>query len=125
MSPESALSDLRLRAGAAEPDSEGGRRLPILERLEVEKRVLIGWAQEKGLVLPGEEYLSRKEDTHGEHHVYYDDVRELYFKITHGVDCDRAGFALTVGTIPLIGKKSQKNISKPRLREATPGSNTI
>ena len=36
------------------------------------------------------------------------------------MDSNRAGFALTVGIIPCIGKKTQKYISKPNLQEATP-----
>lgn len=119
MAPESALTDLRLRqAPTGSPETGGGTG--IRERDALERALLVAWAKEKGLVLPAEEYLSRKEDTHGEHHVYWDVAREKYFKITHGVELDRAGFALTVGTISRIGKKSQNNISVPHLREATP-----
>lgn len=78
------------------------------------------WAAEVGLASEAEMYLSRIEDTHGEHHVYVDIERERYFKITHGVEPGTAGFALTVGTDFRIGKRTQRYIAVPWLREATP-----
>jgi len=77
-------------------------------------------AHEKNLVLEAEPCLSRIEATHGEHHVYFDLERERYFKITHGVDAASAGFALTVDTDFRIGKRTQRYIAVPWLREATP-----
>lgn len=119
MAPKSALTDLRLRAAAAGEPPEGSG-IEILARLELERRLLVEWAEETGLVIPAGPCLARIEDTHGEHHVYYDPVRERYFKITHGQELDSSGFALTVATNFTVGKKTQKYIAVPILREATP-----
>ena len=120
MAPESALTELRLRA-AADGAFEEGSRIPTVERLEREREILFVWAREKGLTLPAEDYLSRVVDTHGEHHVFYDAVeRDRFFKITHGVDPEKPGFALTVDTDFRIGKASQRYIAIPYLRAATP-----
>src|SRR4051812_15806470 len=118
MAPESALTDLRLRAAAAGAAPQGSG-VEIVERLELERRFLSEWAEENRLVLPAAEYLSRIEDTHGEHHVYYDVLRERYFKITHGQDPAKSGFALTVDSTFHIGKRTQRYIAIPWLREAT------
>jgi hypothetical protein len=45
---------------------------------------------------------------------------ERYFKITHGEGAASAGFALTVAANVYIGKKTQRYIAVPFLREATP-----
>jgi len=47
-------------------------------------------------------------------------MRERYFKITHGSDKTHAGFALTVDTNFHIGKRTQRYLAVPFLREATP-----
>ncbi|MEA3207885.1 MAG: Serine/Threonine/Tyrosine Kinase found in polyvalent protein [Chthoniobacter sp.] len=64
--------------------------------------------------------MSRVEKTHGEHRVFHDVERGRFFKITHGKDKANAGFALTVDTEFLIGRKTQRYLYKPNLREATP-----
>jgi len=66
------------------------------------------------------EYLSRIEDSYGEHHVYFDPDRGLYVKITHGLEPDSPGFALAVDTDDFRIGSSQTFYSVPRLREATP-----
>lgn len=119
MAPESALTDLKLRAAATRSAPEAGG-ISIVERLEWERNLLVEWAREKDVAFEADSYLSRIEDSHGEHHVYFDRERERYFKITHGVDATSAGFALTVDTDFRIGKKTQRYIAVPWLREATP-----
>jgi len=86
----------------------------------LERNLLVAWAQEQGLALAADDYLARVEATHGEHHVFYDAVRERYFKITHGVEHNTPGFALTVTVEFHLGKKTQRYIGVPKLREATP-----
>jgi Serine/Threonine/Tyrosine Kinase found in polyvalent proteins len=119
MAPESALADLRSRAEAEGTIAPGSGISPV-ERNEIEKGILVRWANDTGLAVPADAYMSRIEDTRGEHHVYFDPQRERYFKITHGVELDRAGFALTVRTKFHIGRKTQRFIGEPHLREATP-----
>lgn len=62
--------------------------------------------------------------TYGEHHVFYNAEelkgRDRFFKITHGAEAARPGFALTVDTDFHIGKVTQRYIGVPYLREATP-----
>ena len=41
-------------------------------------------------------------------------------KVTHAIDSDAGGFALTVDTKFLIGKKTQRYFGVPYVREATP-----
>jgi len=120
MAPESALTDLRLRAAAARTPPEASRIRDLLARFELERNLLVAWAQEKGLALPADDYLDRVEATHGEHHVFYDTAKERYFKITHGAEHNTPGFALTVTAEFHIGKKTQRYIGMPKLREATP-----
>jgi len=123
MAPESVLTDLRLRA-AANGTLEGGSKLPLRERLQFERDLLVVEAREKGDAFPAEEYLSRLVAPHGEHHVFYNAEdprrRDRFFKITHGAVLDHAGFALTVDKDFHIGKLSQRYIGVPYLREATP-----
>src|SRR5437588_8643153 len=101
MAPESALADLRLRA-QTDPAFKDRNRESLAERLELERELLVVWAREKGLAVRAEEYLSRVIDTHGEHHVFFDAEglirRDRFIKITHGIDPQDAGFALTVDT---------------------------
>jgi hypothetical protein len=80
----------------------------------------VAWARESNVVIAAESCLSLIEETHGEHHVYFNIERDRYFKITHGADAANAGFALTVDTDFRIGKKTQCYIAVPWLREATP-----
>src|SRR5437762_261901 len=120
MAPESALTDLRLRAAAAGTPPEASGITDLLARFEWERNLLIAWAQDQGLALAADNYLARVEATHGEHHVFYDAVKERYFKITHGVEHNAPGFALTVTAEFRIGKKTQRYIGVPKLREATP-----
>jgi hypothetical protein len=47
-------------------------------------------------------------------------ILESYFKVTHAIDSNAGGFALTVDTKFSIGKKTQKYFGVPYVREATP-----
>src|SRR5437667_6999855 len=120
MAPESALTDLRLRAAAAGTPAEASRITDPLARFEFERNLLVEWAKEIDLALPADDYLDRVEATHGEHHVFYDAAKDRYFKITHGAELNTPGFALTVTAEFHIGKKTQCYIGVPKLREATP-----
>lgn len=119
MAPDAVLYDLRLRAPAIGTGEEA-IRIPLGDRLRIERETLLLWAREKEVAYKAEEYLSKVRDTHGEHHVYFDAARERWFKITHASDSDGGGFALTVDTDFLVGKKTQRYIGVPFLREATP-----
>src|SRR5438045_2731578 len=102
MAPESALAELKLRA-ATDPAFEEGSRRSLAERRNREREILVGWARENGLTAAADEYLNRNDlVTRGEHHVFYDAegvlVRDRFIKITHGVEPQQPGFALTVDT---------------------------
>lgn len=65
--------------------------------------------------------LSEPERIHaGEHHVFFDEARDRYVKITHGVRGDLPGFDLTVDTDFVVGRKSQRGLGVPFVRDATP-----
>jgi serine/threonin/tyrosin kinase-like protein len=65
--------------------------------------------------------LTRKTDTHGEHHVFFDADKQRYFKITHDSrDPDQAGFAIAVDVDIKMSVESQKWIGVPFIRDATP-----
>ena len=112
MAPESALHDLRRICGtsAAEP---GERRRPLRERYAIERSALLEWARGAGCLLDGGDYLSRVQDGGAEHAVFLDEERDLVFKITRQ-------FGLTVGTNFHIGKRTQKYLALPFVRQATP-----
>src|SRR5438105_4407159 len=118
MAPDAALEALKTRA--ANQGSEGTGEIPLHERLDRERDILLVWAREKGLASPAEAYLSYELTTHGEHHVFYEIILERYFKITHALKPDASGFALTVDTDFRVGKKTQRYIGVPFVREATP-----
>ena len=112
MSPESALHDLRRSLGAdgAEPPE---RRRTLWERFERERDAILGWARTRDLLLDGREHLSRVEGGGAEHAVYLDREQGVVVKITRG-------FGMTVGTNFHIGKRSQRYLGLPFVRQATP-----
>ena len=112
MAPESALHDLRriCETGEEEP---GERRRPLRERYRIERDAILGWARGSGCLLTGGEYLSRVQDGGAEHAVFLDEEQELVFKITRR-------FGLTAGTDFRIGKRTQKYLAVPFVRQATP-----
>ena len=112
MAPESALHDFRRSLGTDGEDSPERRR-PLRERYRIERDALLEWARSSGCVLDGGEYLSRVQDGGAEHAVFLDEERELVFKITRR-------FGLTAGTDFRIGKRTQKYLAVPFVRQATP-----
>ena len=127
MAPDAALEALKTRA--ANQGSEEAGDSPLSERLEREREILLVWAREEGVAFSSEAYLPYKLATHGEHHVLHDAygplfghdvVLDRYFKITHAVDSDGGGFALTIGLQYLCGKRTQKFMALPTVRAATP-----
>jgi hypothetical protein len=118
MAPDAALEALKTRA--ADQGGEEAGEIPLPERLERERNILLVWAREEGLTFPAKAYLSYELTTHGEHHVFYEIILERYFKVTHGLNPDAGGFALTVDTDFRVGKKTQCYIGVPFVREATP-----
>jgi hypothetical protein len=116
-----ALDELRRRAAAAggtgeEPDLAGDTIEPDLQR-----DLLVAWAREKRLDLIEAEWLPRKQDSHGEHHVFLDTDKQRYFKITHDSrDENAAGFAIAIGLDDIIMTvQSQRYMCVPYIRDAT------
>lgn len=68
------------------------------------------------------DWLPRKQDTHGEHHVFLDTDRQRYFKITHDSrDENAAGFAIAIGVDDIVMTvESQRWMCVPYIRDATP-----
>jgi len=112
MAPESALHDLRRSLGAdgAEPPE---RRRTLWERFERERDAILGWPRTRGCLLDGREYLNRVTGGGAEHAVFFDPASQIYYKITRG-------FGMTVGTNFHIGKRSQRYLGLPFVRQATP-----
>ena len=123
MAPESALNELRqraadrARAAGKNPEERPGE---AWERRAEELALLVEWAEENGIWFDANEHLPRVEATRGEHHVYFDPDRLVYVKITHGLELNAAGFALSVDIEDFRIGASQKFYTVPHLREATP-----
>ena len=116
-----ALDELRRRAAAAggageEPSLTGDSIEP-----DIQRELLVEWAREKGLELEADEWLSRVENTHGEHHVFLDTDKQRYFKITHDSrDKNAPGFAIAIGLDDIIMTvESQRWMCVPYIRDAT------
>jgi hypothetical protein len=90
--------------------------------IETQREILVKWASDKGLALEAQDWLSRKQQTHGEHHVFFDPDKQRYFKITHaGSNLDVAGFAIAVGVDDIrMSRHSQRWMCVPYIRDATP-----
>lgn len=112
MAPESALHDIRRSLGAdgAEPPE---RRRSLRERYERERDALLEWARSSRCLLDARKYLNRVQGGGAEHAVFFDRDSQAYFKITRG-------FGLTVGTNFHIGKRTQRYLGVPFVRQATP-----
>lgn len=66
--------------------------------------------------------MPRKQETHGEHHVFLDTDKQRYFKITHDSrDENAAGFAIAIGVDDIrMSVQSQRWMCVPYIRDATP-----
>jgi hypothetical protein len=65
--------------------------------------------------------LNRTQQTHGEHHVFFDPDKQRYFKITHdSANAEAAGFAVTVDVDIKMSVHSQRWLGVPFIRDATP-----
>ena len=111
MAPESALHDIRRSLGAdgAEPPE---RRRTLWERYERERDAVLEWARSSRCLLDSRDYLNRVQGGGAEHAVFFDRDSQAYFKITRG-------FGLTVGTNFHIGKRTQRYLGLPFVRQAT------
>lgn len=112
MAPETALHDFRRSLGADGEDSPERRR-PLRGRYLLERDTLPGWARSSGCILAGADYLNRVTGGGAEHAVFFDPELQAYVKITRG-------FGLTAGTDFRIGKRTQKYLAVPFVRQATP-----
>ncbi len=112
MALESALHVLRgipTADGECPPGSPGALR----ENLARERDALINWAAGSGLILDGKSYLDRVTGGGAEHEVFIEPKEHRVFKITRR-------FGLTIGTSFRMGKRTQKYLGVPFVRDATP-----
>lgn len=112
MAPQSALDDLQRSLGTNAEDPPKRRR-SLRERFDFERDVIIRWARDSGCLLSEEGYLSRITGGGAEHAVFFDAGKQVYVKITRG-------FGMTVGTNFHIGRRTQKYLGIPFVRQATP-----
>lgn len=111
MALESALHVLRrckTADGAHPPGSPGALR----ENLVRERDTPIDWASGTGLILDGKSYLSRVFGGGAEHDVFLDQSTQRYVKLARR-------FGLTIGTSFRMGKRTQKYLGVPFVRDAT------
>lgn len=112
MAPQSALHDIRRSLGA-DGAHEAERRRTLWERYQRERDAVLEWARNRGCLLDGSGYLNRVTGGGAEHAVFFDRDSQTYFKITRK-------FGLTVGTNFHIGKRTQRYLGVPFVRQATP-----
>jgi hypothetical protein len=110
MAPKSALHDIRRICGADGTESPE-RRCTLRERYERERDAVLEWARSSLCLLDAREYLNRVQGGGAEHAVFLDG--DVVTKITRR-------FGLTVGTNFHIGKRTQRYLGVPFVRQATP-----
>lgn len=112
MALESALHDLRGGAGTVRPGA--AQRPGDLDEVAREERfILTEWARRNGRILDAESHRTRVTGCGAEHAVFFDSSTQRYFKLT-------LEGGLTVGTDFRLGKRSQRWLGVPFVREATP-----
>lgn len=112
MALESAPHDLRGGGGTVQP-SAAERPSELAERARREHGLLLEWAKREGRLLDGIQLRARVTGGGAEHNVFFDSATQRYFKLT-------IGGGLTVGIDYRIGKRSQRWLALPFVREATP-----
>ena len=112
MALESALHDLRGSPGAVRAGTEE-RPVPLGERVRIERGVLLGWARREGRLLSPIRLRSRVIGGGAEHEVFFDHASQRYFKLT-------IEGGLTIDSEFRIGKRTQRWLGVPFVREATP-----
>lgn len=112
MALESALHDLR---GVSGPDGADSTQRPgaLADLARRQRRTLIEWARRNGKILAGDRFFPRVTNGGAEHRVFLDEAVGRAFKLT-------IGGGLTVGIDYRIGKRSQRWLALPFVREATP-----
>ncbi|MCW5557861.1 MAG: hypothetical protein KIT22_08520 [Verrucomicrobiae bacterium] len=112
MALESALHDLRGSGRTVQP-SAAERPSELADRARREHGLLIRWARREERLLDGIQWRARVTGGGAEHNVFFDDATQRYFKLT-------IGGGLTIGSDYRIGKRSQRWLTLPFVREATP-----